>query len=148
MAVAERRCCKVSASVGRIQSMAFDLATQETVCDSIAQGKTLTAIAKRLKLKSPANITDVVRDDPSFAANYARARLVRAEFRADVIDALADAAAEGKLDPQAARVAIDTKKWLASKDNPKVYGDKIQADIDATIRIELVNPFVKRIENV
>ncbi len=32
---------------------------------------------------------------------------------------------DGKLDPNAARVAIDAYKWAAGKRKPKVYGDKV-----------------------
>ena len=35
----------------------------------------------------------------------------------------------------------DQLKWIASKPNPKRYGDRIQSDVDMTIRVTVNDPF-------
>jgi hypothetical protein len=60
---------------------------------------------------------------------YTRAREARANFHATRIDRMADEVEQGVLDPQAARVAGDFRKWLASRQDPKQWGDKIQAEV-------------------
>lgn len=80
--------------------------------------------------------------DLSFANNYARAREEAADFNADQIEEIADKTLKGKYDANAARVAIDALKWIASKKQPTKYGDRIKQDI--TIDIEA--PLLKRID--
>lgn len=60
-----------------------------------------------------------------FLAQYTRAREIGADSLADDILEIADEARFGKIDPNAARVAGDLKKWSASKLRPKRYGDKL-----------------------
>jgi hypothetical protein len=67
-----------------------------------------------------------IRDNESFADKYARARQSRAYRRAEDIDQLTEAVANNRLDPQAARVAIDAIKWQAGKEAPKVFGEKLE----------------------
>lgn len=62
--------------------------------------------------------------DDVFAEEYARAR-VAISYKDEVgIEKIVIQAENGLIDPAAARVAIDGRKWLAGKRNPKVYGDK------------------------
>lgn len=62
--------------------------------------------------------------DDELAEEYARARKAIAYKDENEIDKLAVAASNGEIDPAAARVAIDARKWLAGKRHPKVYGDR------------------------
>lgn len=64
-----------------------------------------------------------------WAATFARAREARANYHATRIDRMADEVEQGVLDPQAARVSGDFRKWLASRQDPKQWGDKIQAEV-------------------
>jgi len=64
-----------------------------------------------------------------FAKKLERAREHRALARADKIDDLVEQVVSGKLDPHAARVAIDAEKWQASKELPRRYADKITAEV-------------------
>lgn len=63
---------------------------------------------------------------PEFFEEYARARNLRAYRRSEDIDEIAQEVRTGALDPAAARVAIDAVKWQASKEAPKVFGDKLE----------------------
>jgi hypothetical protein len=60
---------------------------------------------------------------------------MRAAFHADDIEDVLDDVRTGKLDPQAGRVVVDGKKWIASKLNAKRYGDRIAHDVDGKLDI-------------
>lgn len=64
---------------------------------------------------------------PEFAEAYARARKLRAFRRVEDIDEIVEQVKSGVIDPAAARVAIDAIKWQASKEEPRVFGEKIEA---------------------
>ena len=83
-------------------------------------------------------------DDAEREEKYARARGVRADTLADELVSIADEeVAEDILDPAGNvvgtrldstavarnRLRVDTRKWVASKLKPKVYGDKVQAEV-------------------
>jgi hypothetical protein len=76
-----------------------------------------------------------VRDNPEFAASYARAREDMADHDADKIADVAEAVAAGKIDPQAARVAIDAYKWSAGKRRPKRYGEKLEIEQTGSVAV-------------
>jgi len=62
-----------------------------------------------------------------FLNNYTRARKEAADIVAERIMEIAEGTllkGDEKIDPHAARVAIDALKWAAGKQNPKKYGDK------------------------
>lgn len=63
---------------------------------------------------------------PEFAESYARARQARAHSRAEDIDEVTDQIRRGELDPTSGRVVIDAMKWQASKEAPRVFGDKLE----------------------
>jgi hypothetical protein len=60
------------------------------------------------------------------AAMLAAARQARADSRADEIAELVEAVRTGQVDAHAGRVAIDGLRWLASKDAPATYGEKVE----------------------
>jgi hypothetical protein len=57
-------------------------------------------------------------------ADYGRAREEGAHHDFDRLRDLEQELLAGKLDPQAARVAIDSIKWRLSKQLPRIYGDR------------------------
>lgn len=63
--------------------------------------------------------------DQSFLDNYVRAREDAADLNAEEVNDIADDTLRGKYKPDAARVAIDAKKWTSGVKNPKKYGSKI-----------------------
>ena len=65
-----------------------------------------------------------VASDAELAEEYARAREAIAYKDEIGIEKLVVKVENGEIDPAAARVAIDGRKWLAGQRNPKVYGPK------------------------
>ena len=56
---------------------------------------------------------------------YARAKEDSSDALADDIQDIGDKVLTGEYEANNARVAIDAKKWIASKLKPKKYGDKL-----------------------
>lgn len=95
------------------------------ICTRLAEGESLAAICRDGHMPSISVVYRRILDDETFRADYSRAREDQADTDADRIGEIASQVAQGLLDPQAARVAIDAYKWTAGKRKPKVYGDKL-----------------------
>jgi hypothetical protein len=70
--------------------------------------------------------------DESFRSDYAQARKVGVEYHIDQILELADSATQHNA--LAVRLRVDTRKWLAAKVYPKLYGDRIGLEAEVTHR--------------
>lgn len=113
----------------------YSQAVADQIIDSLAEGNSLVSTLKEdEELPRYSTVMQWLRTNPSFAAMYARAREDQADHDADKIGDIAEQVVAGKVDPQAARVAIDAYKWAAGKRKPRVYGEKIavggSADMD------------------
>src|SRR5262249_46333063 len=53
----------------------------------------------------------------------------RADSRADEIASLAEELRLGTTDPHASRVRMDALKWLAAKERPQIYGDRVTTQV-------------------
>jgi hypothetical protein len=98
-------------------------------------------------LPEPQTINAWRREKPGFSSKYAQAKMEQAELLAESIDDIAYGINEyyyvdsetgaSKIDSGLvahARLLIDSRKWLASKLAPKIYGDKQQ--VTTTIKHE------------
>jgi hypothetical protein len=83
-------------------------------------GESLRAVCKHLPVTEAA-VRQWVVEDEAFASQYARARSIGYDCRAE--KAVEDA--KEVEDPQKARLAFDAERWFLGKMKPKVYGDKI-----------------------
>jgi len=92
-----------------------------------------------------------------FAANYAQARRLQAEYLVDEIIHIADLDKEDYYwsdrndtmmvdykNVHRARLMVDTRKWIAAKVYPKVYGDRSSQDV--TLRGDVNNPLQIAVE--
>jgi len=70
-----------------------------------------------------------IKNNKAISEQYAHARKLQAEASFEHILNLAEKVESGLLEPQAARVAIDTYKWVAARLHPQVYADKPLLDI-------------------
>lgn len=116
--------------------MPFNEGAAEQILEAIAEGTGLVTFLKQCPdMPSYSTVMRWVRDNPEFAQNYTRACEDMADNDADKIADVAKGVIEGKIDPQAARVAIDAYKWSAGKRRPKKYGDKIDVTQTSTVAV-------------
>ncbi len=114
----------------------------KAICERIADGRSLRSVCEDDDIPSRSVVYEALEGDADFADRYARARKLRAEFRADEIIEIVDS----EPDPAMARVRMDARKWEASKLDPNRYGDRTKTEVtgadggpvalrvDATIR--------------
>lgn len=119
----------------------YDESVADAVCDAIAtQSKGLGAIIEELGYQiSPSLIYKWIQQNDSFRERYARAKAEQARVMADEICAIADSTQSGEIVTEKGdgtveikradmiehrKLRIESRKWLASKLLPKVYGDK------------------------
>ena len=86
------------------------------VLDRIANGETLASIATALGTSPP--MLSALLNCPEHTDAYARARESRAARHVERIETMADDVEAGALDPTAARVSIDARKWVAARLDP------------------------------
>lgn len=105
----------------------YNAALAESICSKIADGESLRAICEDEEYPSRTTVFRWLAhpDNVWFRDQYALAREASADADADDIGHYARQAAAGKIEPAAARAAIDGLKWSAGKRKPKVYGDKM-----------------------
>ena len=66
------------------------------------------------------------------AGEYAAARIAKTELLVDEIVSIAD---NPDIDAGRARNMIDARRWIASKHNARLYGDRIDVNVAQTISI-------------
>lgn len=98
--------------------------------DMAAEGKSITQIVDSLCVSNHQFLM-LRQNDPVFSESFERARHEGLEHIADNLLVVADEYA----DVQRARLKSDNAKWLLSKRKPKIYGDKIDVNINQTIDI-------------
>lgn len=105
----------------------YNDALADSICSKIADGESLRAICKDEDYPDRATVFRWLANPDYiwFRDQYALAREASADADADDIGHYAREAAEGRIEPAAARAAIDGLKWSAGKRKPKVYGDKV-----------------------
>lgn len=86
------------------------------ILDRIAGGETLTSIAAALGTSPP--MLSALLNCSEHTEAYARARESRAARHVERIETMADDVEAARLDPTAARVSIDARKWVAARLDP------------------------------
>ncbi|MHA3913860.1 terminase small subunit-like protein [Halovulum sp. GXIMD14793] len=104
----------------------FSQALFDKICDRIANGESLRSICQGKDMPSKTAVFKWLKADGngSLVDQYVRAREGQADAIFDECLNLADEV-NGPEDVPKARLQIDTRKWMAGKLRPKVYGDKI-----------------------
>lgn len=104
-------------------------AIMRQVCDAISEGAFVNDAAK-VAGTTAKSIREWAAESPELGALYAQARERQADYYAEQALELADAAIPGKGgDVDKVRVQVDTRKWLASKLNPRRFGDSKAVDV-------------------
>lgn len=122
----------------------FTLALAEQICERLAGGESLRSICLSEKMPSRTAVFRWLQQNARFRDQYAHARELQADSMVDDMLSIADEEVtmvkrskhggddgdgdiEVVFDPVAVqrnKLRIDTRKWLAAKMRPKVYGDK------------------------
>nr|DAS57165.1 MAG TPA: Sf6 terminase small subunit gp1, octamer, DNA-binding, CAPS buffer.65A [Caudoviricetes sp.] len=110
----------------------------DKICQMIAQGQSVRSICAKKDMISMQTFFRWLRENDKFREQYARACEERSYMHAEDIIEIADNASNDYMEKlegdgyifnsenvQRSRLRIDTRKWLMSKLNPKVYGDKL-----------------------
>lgn len=100
----------------------FNQLTFDIICEQLADGESLRTICAREGMPSKANVFRWLSANQDAADQYARAREAQADSLVDDILLIAD---DTSREPNDRRVAVDARKWVASKLRPKAYGDKL-----------------------
>ena len=102
------------------------------MCARIAEGETITEIAATPGCPTAADVARWRAEVDDFAIAYAMARDTRADIRVDGIAKAVKDMRAGTLDPNLGKAICGELRWLAGKDAPARYADKMT--IDQTIR--------------
>lgn len=114
----------------------------DKICKMIAEGQSVRSICSKKDMISMQTFFRWRRENEEFREQYARACEERSYRYAEEIIEIADDATNDYMEQhdesdeltgyklngeniQRSRLRIDTRKWLMSKLNPKVYGDKL-----------------------
>ena len=100
----------------------------------IGNGESLRGVSKDLGIPFQTVWSAIMSDDKRRAA-YEDAKMSRAHFHASKIEEILEDVESGKIEPHAARVSIDARKWLASKMYPKFFSDKLHLQHDMTVDV-------------
>ena len=113
--------------------MALGLNDARAVIEHISNGASLI-LALELVGATPGQFRYAMDIYPSLLREYVRAQELRAHLHADEIIGIADT----DTDPQRARNRIDARKWHASKMNSRVYGERLDVNMQGTIDLAAI----------
>ncbi len=106
------------------------------ICNRLADGESLRKICLSENMPSKTSVFRWLENNKEFRAQYARAREIQADALFDECLDIADEVCNDiQIDKdgnertdneaiQRSKLRIDTRKWIAGKLRPKVYGDK------------------------
>jgi len=114
------------------------------VMDKLPEGESLRGIAQKRGV-SDGRVHEWIKS-LGLWEDYAHVRELRAHTFFERINDIAFLALANKVDPNAARVAIDALKWTISRMNPKSYGERTNIDVNIKAQMEYVE-FVKKLSN-
>ena len=97
---------------------------EDAILEFIASGGTISALCKLLAIGNTTFDRWVEKGGETRRTAYARARVRAGQSLAEQTIDIADAATPQ--DAQVAKLRVDTRRWLASKQAPDEYGDKQQ----------------------
>lgn len=142
---------------GRPSTFSQELA--DVICDGLVEGKSLRRICAGEGMPSASTVCRWLGNSAAFREQYARAREAQADALFDEILDIADdsrndvkiVGREGEEYEvcntefvQRARLRVDARKWMASKLQPKKYGDKVDlnhgGEVGMTVNIKRYTP--------
>ena len=124
---------------GRPVTFGIDNPCWLEMCRQISEGRSLSTALKSDGMPSYYTAMMMLRNNLDFRAMYEKAIESRADRLAEEILELADESMPAHLEGamasawvQQKRLQVDTRKWVAAKLKPKVYGDRIDVSVTDT----------------
>jgi hypothetical protein len=128
----------------------YDVKLADEICETIASSnKGLHPLCdENPHWPRVTTIRTWIREIEAFSHKYARAKLDQADFLAEEIIKISDDSSndtilndDGKTICNSeyiarSRLRVDSRKWLASKLAPRIYGERIQNEVTATLKQE------------
>lgn len=112
----------------------------DRICQWIADGKSLKSYCRQTG-RHMITVYAWMREHPDFLSRYARAREDRADSLADEMQDIADETTSGTFEQiAAAKLRIETRKWIASKLRPGTYGDRIEVEQKGNVTFQIGLP--------
>ena len=105
------------------------------ICYRLAMGESLVTICESDGLPAYRTVMTWLSDRSDFQQKYAQAREMSADKLAGEVVEIADTSTPENA--AAVRNQIDARKWVAGKLKPKVYGERIQQDVNANLTVSL-----------
>ncbi len=103
----------------------YSIEIVESVCVRLSEGEMVKAALESLGI-ARRTFFGWIRQHPEAAAQYRAARLARGEHCRDQLIELNEKLKQGKIDPQSARVLSDNLRWMAAKDAPELFSDRVE----------------------
>lgn len=113
----------------------------EGICERLAAGESLRSICDDESMPARSAVHTWLIKHKEFADQYTRARAIQADLLFEECLEIADES-HGDMTKdddgrevvnheaiQRARLRVDTRKWMAGKLRPKVYGDRVQTEL-------------------
>ena len=122
-------------------------ALADEILDRLSNGEALNSICADPHMPDEKAVRKWAVDEAlGFGPKYTRAREMQADWWAEEIISISDSVRRGASSEEvnAARLAVDSRKWIASKLMPRRYGDRVtvegnpDAPLQTVTRIELV----------
>jgi len=135
---------------------AYTVLIGNEICNRLSDGESLRKICLSENMPSKTSVFRWLENNKEFRDQYARAREIQAdslfdecldiadEVRGDII---VDKDGNERTDNEAiqrSKLRIDTRKWIAGKLRPKVYGDK-QEQEQPTDLLDKVNELINKL---
>ena len=141
----------------------YTQAIADEICELLAQGQSLVTICKADHMPTRKCVNEWRDKYPDFGISYARAREDQADYLAEEILSISDesevyAKYQGDdvtlelsgVAVQRNRLRADSRKWYASKLNPRKYGDKtiLSGDEEAPLVIKTIERTIVKPKNI
>lgn len=139
---------------GRPVKYTIDHPCWAKIIEEITHGKSLSSAIRQENMPTLATVMKMIKTNPDYQEAYKQAIEDRADRLVEEIIELSDEQIPEHLEGGAAsawvqkrRLMVDTRKWVASKMKPKVYGDRIDVSVtDARISVmEALNEARQRV---
>jgi hypothetical protein len=106
-------------------------AVMDEIIAGVAGGRSLANVCKDNEaLPDVRNVYRWMDQDEGFRLRYLRACANRSLVYADTIGDIASATLDGRVDPNAARVAINAYQWIAARLVPDTYGERQEVTVN------------------